>query len=343
MAIQPWRATCIQMRSQVATHARSRAEAWETIARNLAHATALIDDVCRGEQRPALVLLPEFGFQGPPHHEGATDWIEKACYPVPGDISAPLQAKAREYGIYVGANQFEFDPEWPGRYFNSSYLIDPRGEVILRYRRINTAQWPSPHDFMDAYFARYGVAGTFPVVATELGNLAMLPCGELMVPEATRVLMMRGAEVLLHPTNEQVGPGQDAAKVLRAAENMMYLVSANVAGPIGFAQGETPQGGRSRIVDFDGRDLAFEPGAEETTEVSAVLDVEALRAARRGLAMRNRLLRSRFEIYLPVYQDAVIYPANQFLDTPMPHWDATAPVAQVALENLVRRGIAVPE
>ena len=65
---------------------------------------------------------------------------------MPGEITAPFQAKAAELGIYIGGNQFEADPEWPLRHFNTSWLIDPAGQVILRYRRIHTAQWVSPHD-----------------------------------------------------------------------------------------------------------------------------------------------------------------------------------------------------
>ena len=73
-------------------------------------------------------------------------------------ITEPLQELARRRRIYIGGHQFESDPEWPGRYFNTCFLIDPEGTVILRYRRVNTAAFPSPHDFMDAYLARYSAA-----------------------------------------------------------------------------------------------------------------------------------------------------------------------------------------
>src|SRR4029453_11064416 len=106
-------------------------------------------------------------------------WIDKACDTIPGRATAPLQALAAHNRIYIAGNLFERDPRWPGRFFNSCFLIDPRGEVILRYRRINTALWPSPHDFMNEYLAEYGVEGTFPVVDTELGKLAVIACGEI--------------------------------------------------------------------------------------------------------------------------------------------------------------------
>jgi predicted amidohydrolase len=342
MTIKPWRATCIQMKSRLATKAADKAAAWDIIKGNIDRAIAMIEAACAGPNPPRLVVLPEFGMQGPPHGGTVADWIEKACYPIPGRISEPLQALARRLGIYIAANQFEVDPHWDGRYFNCCFLIGPKGDVLLRFRRINTASWPSPHDFMDAYIKHHGIAGTFPVVETELGRLAMVACGELAVPEVARVLMMRGAEVLLHPTNEQMSPMQEAAKISRPAENMMYLVSANVAGGIGFSADGSVLGGRSRIVDFRGQTLAYDESTQESDKVSAEIDVEALRAARRDPGMGNTILRSRFEMYRPFYGETVVYPANQFLAQPMSESGAAQPVAEAALANLERLGIVAP-
>ena len=342
MTIEPWRATCIQMKSRLATKAASTDEAWDIIKGNINRAVAMIEAACAGQTPPKLVVLPEFGLQGPPHGGTVADWIEKSCYPIPGRITEPLQALAKRRGIYIAGNQFEVDPQWPGRFFNCCFLIGPNGDVLLRFRRINTASWPSPHDFMDAYIAHHGLAGTFPVVDTELGRLAMVACGELAVPEVARVLMMRGAEVILHPTNEQYSPAQEAAKISRPAENMVYLVSANVAGGIGFSADGSVLGGRSRIVDFRGQTLACDESTDESDKVSCEIDIAALRAARRDLGMGNSILRSRFEMYRPFYGEAVFYPANQFLAQPMPEAGAARPVAEAALANLERAGIVTP-
>jgi predicted amidohydrolase len=342
--IKPWRAACVQMGSETAQAGAGRGAAWEIIGRNLPRAVDAVERLCAEPDPPALIVLPELAFQGPPYRENVAQWIEKACCPIPGPITAPLQALAHRYRIYIGGNQFEHDPQWPGRFFNCCFLIDPAGEVILRYRRINTAMWPSPHDFLDAYLERHGVEGTFPVVSTPFGNLAMIPCGEISVPEVSRALMLRGAEVLLHPTNEANGPAQEAAKIARAAENMIYVVSANVAGPIGFSADGTVLGGHSRVVDFCGRRLAYEPEPHETIAVGAEIDVAALRRARRELGMTNVLLRQRYEIYQPVFSAAHIYPVNQFLDRPMANGAAELPsIAAAALANLERQGIVAAE
>lgn len=344
MTIHPWRATCIQTRSKLAVKAADRAGAWAVIAENIAHVCELIETATQGPNRADLVVLPEFSLQGPPHGLPAAEWIEKACCPIPGPITQPLQALARQRRVYIAAHQFESDPEWPGRYFNTSFLIDPRGEVILRYRRINTAAFPSPHDFMDAYLARHSMAEIFPVADTELGRLALIPCGEINVPEVARVLMMQGAEVILHSTNSPRKPAQEAAKVVRAAENMMFLVSANVAEGIGFSWDGSVPGGRSHIIDYLGRTLAYEDGAEETTSVSALIDIEALREARKqDTGTSNPLLRARWEMYRPFFAAASFYPPNSFLHAPMTDAASAKPALAASLRNMAKAGVIVDE
>jgi predicted amidohydrolase len=338
-----WRATCIQMTSDLAALAQDRQGSWQIIEGNIARAVKLIDQACAEPvSKPHLVVLPEFAMQGPPHGNSIGEWIENACAAIPGPITNRLQAVARRQAIFIAGNQFETDTMWPGRFFNTCFLIDPNGDVILRFRRINTAIWPSPHDFMDAYIAAVGFDGAFPVVDTELGRLAMVACGEIAIPEVARVFMMRGAEVILHPTNEEKSAAQEAAKVARAAENMVYVVSANVADGIGFSRDGSVLGGRSHILDYRGRTLAFEEGAGQTLGVSAEIDLDSLRKARADVGMANNLARARWDMYRPFYASAVGYPSNRFLDTPMVNADATVPIVRESIAALSRVGILRP-
>lgn len=339
MSVEPWRATCIQMSSEVASDAPDKAAAWTIIQRNVAHAIALIEQACASDTPPKLVVLPEFVFQGPPRATPVSQWIEKACATIPGPITDRLAEVAKARGIYIAGNHFEVDPRWPDRYFNSSFLLDPKGEVILRYRRINTASWTSPHDILDAYRNAYGEDGIFPVVDTELGRLAIFPCGEIVVPELSRVLMMRGAEVFLHPHNGPVTAPSEAAKTCRAAENMCYLISANVAGGIGFSADGSEQGGHSRIVDYLGNDAATDTGASENVTTSAMIDVEALRQARRDTGMGNMLLRSRWEMYRDYFASAEFYPPNGLAGGAFETYAELTPLQQQAVGNLTRAGV----
>lgn len=343
MPIAPWRATSIQMRSERATQAASNAEARAAVERNMERLLGLITRAAESTERPDLVVFPEFALQGPPLGMPVPQWIERACSSIPGPLTAPLQALAAKLGIYISGNLFEAPPEWPGRYFNSSFLIDRKGNVILNYRRINTAAFPSPHDFMTDYLAATPREKVFPVVETELGRLAAIPCGEINVPEVARVFMMQGAEVILHPTNSRFSEAQEAAKVARAAENMVYLISANVAGPIGFSPDNAIMGGRSHILDHHGHTIAFREDAEECVSVTGLIDIEQLRADRRAdTGVHNPLLRARFEMYRPFYDSAHFYPPDHFRAAPMTAETETKGAVAIARANLERAGVLEP-
>lgn len=327
------------MPSKQATKAATPEEARRIIQDNIDKAIAMIEEALASPQPPKLVVLPEFGLQGPPHGLTVADWMEKAVTTIPGWITEPLQALAARHKIFIAGNQFEGPAEFPGRFFNSCFLIDPKGEVVLRFRRVNTAAWPSPHDFMDDYVETVGKDGVFPVVETELGKIGMIACGEIAVPEVARMLMMQGAEIIVHPTNEDDNPAQEAAKIARASENMCYLISANVSDAIGFSADGSVKGGRSRIVDYRGKTISYHEPWDESIAVSAEIDVEALREARRDRGMPNTLLRGRWEMYRDLYNDFTVYPANAFLGTPMKDMAETAPVIDTALDNLAGLGI----
>jgi predicted amidohydrolase len=339
MPIKPWRATCIQVSSEVASAAVTRDEAWRIIRSNLENGISLIEKACSGPTPPRLVVMPEFAFQGPPRATPVSSWIERACATIPGPITDRLGEVARRHGIYIAGNHFEVDPRWPDRYFNSSFLLDPAGAVILRYRRINTASWTSPHDILDEYREAYGADGLFPVVDTELGRLAIFPCGEVVVPELSRVFMMRGAEVLLHPSNEPINLRSESAKICRAAENMCYLISTNVAGAIGFSADASEQGGHSQIVDYLGNRLAIDQTAAESIGVTAIIDIEALQAARHDTGMGNSLLRSRWHAYRDYFQSVEVYPANALAAGAFETVDELKPVHAQAIANATRAGI----
>jgi predicted amidohydrolase len=343
MAIKPWRATSIQMRSERASQAADDTAARAVIQRNTDRLISLIEAACDSDEKPDLVVFPEFAMQGPPLHMGVREWIARACSPIPGPLTAPLQALAKERGIFICGNMFEAPTEWPGRYFNSSFIIDRSGEVILNYRRLNTAAFPSVHDFMSAYLAVTPKEKQFPVVDTELGKLCVIPCGEITIPEVARVMMMQGAEVILHPTNSKFSERQEAAKLCRATENMTYLISGNVAEFIGFSPDNTILGGRSHILDHHGRTLSYQESATESIGVTAMIDIEQLRRDRRtDSGLDNTLLRARYEMYVPFYAAAKFYPPNYFLDAPMAEVAETKAAIAISRQNLERAGILEP-
>ena len=344
--IQPWTATCVQVMNRTVNHASNRDEAMEIVHRSLDRWEILIlGGIAPGQARPnnpnQLLLFPEFALQGFPILESADEWIEKACFEIPGPETERLQKIAQQHRLYIGANSYERHADWPGIYFNCSYLINPAGDIILKYRRINTLHSVSPHDVMDRYLDMYGIEGTFPVADTELGKVAMMPCAEIMYPEAARAFMMRGAEVILHPTSDSGAMdlwAWESAKRVRAAENMVYLVSCNAGGSVGGAIPDSFNMGHSKIFDFNGRLLGESGGPGETVLPSATIDVEELRRARSDCLSYNRILSQRHDIYRAVYEAALFIAPNAYLENRMPSRKASVDLLKGSLENAVKRG-----
>ena len=103
-------------------------------------------------------------------------------------------------------------------------------------------------------------------------------------------------------------------------------------------------GGRSHIIDYLGGTLAYEDGAQETTSVSALIDVAALRAARKqDTGTSNPLLRARWEMYRPFFATASFYPPNSFLHTPMTDAASAKAALAASLRNMADAGVIVDE
>jgi predicted amidohydrolase len=293
--------------SEDATAARTMmAEALERLARQVAATLRWTGPDTR------LVVLPEYVLTGFPTRETAPEWLEKACLYDGCPEYAALGRIARDNGVFLAGNAYEADAHFTGLFFQTSYIIDPAGEVILRYRRLNSMYTPTPHDVWDRYVDVYGLDGVFPVVSTEIGRLAAVASEEILYPEVARCMAMRGAEVIVHSSCEVSSPQptpKTIARRARAIENLAYVVSCNTAGMEGIALPAASADGGSMVVDFRGLVLA-EAGPGESLVACAEIDLDALRRFRRRPGMENLLSRQRFEAYADSYRDRSFYPAN---------------------------------
>lgn len=257
-----------------------------------------------------LVQLPEYFLSGFPMRESADEWRDKACITPDGAIYARIGEIAHKTGTYIGGNAYETDPHFPALYFQASFLFAPNGEMILRYRRLISMYAPSPYDVWDSYTRHYSLEQVFPVVETPLGRIAAIASEEILYPEICRILAARGAEIILHPTSEASGTGmtpKNIAKIARAQENMLYVISANSAGIFGTPLAPASTDGRSQIVDDRGLVLA-ETGYGESITACADIDITALRHRRARIGMDNRLARSPMALYAELFASLDIHP-----------------------------------
>ncbi len=267
-----------------------------------------------------LAVLPEYLFTSYPGRIGISQFAERAAFAADGREYAALGAVAERLGLFLAGNAYESDAHFPGFYFQTSFVIDPAGEVVLRYRRLLSMFAPSPHDVWDAYLDHYGLDGVFPVADTAIGRLAAIASEEILYPEVARALAFRGAEVFVHSSSEIGSPlatAKDVAKRARAWENMAYVVSANTAGIADCALPLASADGNSQIVGPNGKLLA-QSLSGETFTAFAEIDIAHLRASRRVPSMTNSLARQRPSLFAPVYADAPGQEGNAMLPNGTP-------------------------
>ena len=314
-----YKALALQVTCQAVNKVKNRTEAFQIMEATIARLDKQIfaSKLFIG-QDTRLVVLPEYFLTGFPMGETLNTWREKACIEIDGKIYEQLGKLAQKHDIFLSGNAYELDPNFPKLYFQTSFVIAPSGNVILRYRRLNSMYAPTPHDVWDKYLDIYGYEAIFPVAKTDIGNLACIASEEILYPEIARCLMMNGAEIFLHSSSEigsLILSQKNVAKLARATENMAYVVSSNSGGIADINIPFNSTDGGSKIVNHEGLVLC-EANTGESIVAHATIDLEALRHARNRVGMGNFIARQRFELYAENYSKNSYYPPNSITNNP---------------------------
>lgn len=330
--ITPWTATCIQMASAPIRDATDRASAAAIIMKCMDHGEQQIRIANERDGRD-LFLFPEFVFTGGsgPNLLGVVD--------LPGPEIERMQGIAQKNRIFIASNWYTRSPDFPGRYMNTSLLMNRSGEIVLKSYRLHTYHSTSPHDFWQRFLDKYGIEGVFPVAKTELGNIAMLPSMEILFPEVPRMFTLRGAEVLLHTTAESIV--DRSVKRTRATENLAFVVSCNAAAQRG-PDAHMQVG--SLIANFRGQVIAeLEHGV--VSQCTALIDVEGLRRRRANIDLgyppygANYLSRMRVEMFRDIYNSISLYPPETYVEGTV-YKSAISPEMLIENLKLGRRNMA---
>lgn len=263
-----------------------------------------------------LVVLPEYFATSYPLGDTIQSWAVRAAFAINGPEYTRLARIASDHAVFLSGNAYEIDPAFPELYFQTSFIIEPAGTLVLRYRRLVSLFAPSPHDVWEAYLAAHGADAVFPVADTAIGRLACIASEEILYPEIARALALRGAEVFLHSTSEVGSPQltpKDIAKRARAVENLAFVISANSAGIHGLPFPASSTDGMSKIVDDQGRVLA-EAGYGESMVANAEVDLAGLRRRRLRPGMGHTLSRLPTAAIALGLAPATLAP-NGFLDS----------------------------
>lgn len=309
-------ATAMQLPTYSVAHCPDRESARARMAATLDHVETRVAGTRKWlGPNLKLVVLPEYLLTSFPEGEPIAQWADKAALEMNGPEYEQFGRIAQNNKLYLAGNAYETDPHFPGFYFQTSFIVGPSGNVVLRYRRLNSMYSPTPHDVWDKYLDLYGLEAVFPIADTEIGKLAPIASEEILFPEVARCFAMRGAEVFTHSSSEFSSPAQtrkDAAKLCRAVENIAYVVSANTGGICDTDLPPDSSNGGSRVVDFRGKVLRI-AGHGDNSGANAEIDLGALRRERRKTGLSNTHVRQRFEAYAESYAKHTVQPANSLL------------------------------
>ena len=128
---------------------------------------------------------------------------------IDGPAMKRVQALARELKIFLSVGF----PELRGQQmFNTVAIFGPDGGVVSRYSKTHCGS---------EQFNTEG--GEFPVVNTALGRWGTLICMDRQLPETSRILAIKGAQLILVPSYGMYGEINDVMMRTRAYENSVYV------------------------------------------------------------------------------------------------------------------------
>lgn len=200
-----------------------------------AHATNLAANLSKGEDfccRAAAVsadvaLFPEMWNIGytpcPSDAEGRAAWRALAVTQQ-SEYVTHFRGLARELDLAIVLTYLERRGE---AVRNSVSLIDRHGEILFTYSKVHTCEfdWEAECEPGEDFYVATLDTRSGPV------KVGAMICFDREFPEAARILMLKGAEIILTPNACKLEASRLGQFRARAMENMVGVAMANYAAP----------------------------------------------------------------------------------------------------------------
>ncbi|MCP3724339.1 carbon-nitrogen hydrolase family protein [Paraburkholderia sp. CNPSo 3272] len=183
------------------------------VAPNLAR---VLDATAKRREGSDLIVFPEATLTGFPTRENVRDVAESLEGPSLSKVRDA--ARAAKIGVAVGLAERDGD-----RFYNTTVLIDERGDIALRYRK--THLWATD-------VGVFTPGDHFEVCEFKGMTVGLLICYDIEFPETARAVASLGAEMLVvtNGNMDPFGPVHRRAIVARAMENQMFAALVNRVG-----------------------------------------------------------------------------------------------------------------
>ena len=187
------------------------------------------------KEKTKLVMLPELWATGAFMVEQTKSQAKEFLEPT----LEKLKQLAKEYETWIHTGSF-LEETQSGTY-NTSYLLDDRGEEVAKYRKIHLFGF-------DEGEASLLVPGKeIVVVPTPIGITGLATCYDLRFPELFRAMVQKGANSFLITSGwpQKRLSHWNALLKARAIENQSYVIACNGVGE----QLDNQLGGHSQVID----------------------------------------------------------------------------------------------
>ena len=204
--------------------------------------------------------------------------------PIPGPSTERFGRLARELEVVLVLSLFE--KRAAGLYHNTAVVIEKDGSIAGKYRKMHIPDDPA---YYEKFYFTPGDLGFVPI-ETSVGKLGVMICWDQWYPEAARLMVLHGADMLIYPTAigwessdtaEEKSRQLDAWRTVQrghAIANGIPVVTVNRTGYEPDPSGQTGGiqfWGNSFVVGPQGELLGELPNHEEAT---LILDVDMARS-----------------------------------------------------------------
>jgi len=238
------------------------------------HATIRkLDGVINEAERADIVVLPElcnsgYNFKDSEQAWSSSEGIEQSIF------IEYLTSKCKELDLFIVSG---FNERAGDHLYNSAILVGAEG-YVGRYRKYHLFMNEKDH-------FKPGDEG-LPVFDAGKCRIGLLICFDWIFPEVWRILALKGAEIICHPSNLVLPGLAQKAIPLHAMTNRVFIVTANRVG----TEGDLTFTGCSIIADPRGD--VVEQGSDAREEIG-IAEIDLDLAKEKMITPRNHLFHDR--------------------------------------------------
>lgn len=145
-----------------------------------------------------------------------------------GPIQKALGQIAKKNKIWIVAGTLPLQDPDKNKILSSCLTFDDQGNCVGRYNKIHMfdVTVESGESYFESEHIKAGESVT--VIDTPMGKLGIAICYDLRFPELFRLMMLKGAEIIVLPSAFTINTGKVHWEILlraRAIENLCYIVA----------------------------------------------------------------------------------------------------------------------